>query len=417
LDIDNKGVAFSLEPNSLVSGGYVATYQDTIKGSGTASSTASNVANVPESGSNGQILQIVNSSGSADDIYVKYDATAKVWKETIKPGISPGLDASTMPHLLKRIALNTFTFGPGTWADREVGDNDSNPQPSFVDSTIKSTFFYSNRLGILSEDNVIFTAAGEYFNFYHTSAATHTAADPIDVSVSSTKAATLRAQLPTAQGLVLFSERQQFLLSGGDSPITPTTVRIRTISNYEMDDYVDPVDLGTEFVFISKTPSYTRVMNMKVRGMEEDPEVLDIGRIAADWIPKEIDQLRVSPQNEFVTLAWRDSPDLYVFRSYRENEDTLLSAWVKWKLPGNIKYNYVLKDHMVFVIHKDSKYFLCVANINQGTTLSRYVTPENRKVDPRLDLYYVYSRWLSRWWSRLLTLIYRLATQVVISHG
>ena len=39
--------------------------------------------------------------------------------------------------------------------ERQVGDDTTNQQPSFVGSFVENVFFYMNRVGFLSEDNVI----------------------------------------------------------------------------------------------------------------------------------------------------------------------------------------------------------------------------------------------------------------------
>ena len=106
--------------------------------------------------------------------------------------------------------------------------------PTFVDNTIQQAFFHNNRLGFLTSDNVSMSQTGEFFNFYHISALAQTDADPLDINCSSIKPAVLHAVIPTAQGLVLFSKSQQFIMFSDDQVLTPTTAIIRGISNYEM---------------------------------------------------------------------------------------------------------------------------------------------------------------------------------------
>ena len=74
-------------------------------------------------------------------------------------------------------------------------------------------------------------------------------------------------------------------MTAEDNIFTPTKTTIRTISNYEMDDSVDPIDMGTNINFISKTPSYTRIFGMITRGQDENPQVLDVGRVVNEWVP------------------------------------------------------------------------------------------------------------------------------------
>jgi len=360
------------------------------------------ITDLPKESVHGRIVTVTNTVNDDDSYYVQFIADNKVsgpgvWEETIKPGVSEGLVASTMPHELKNTAVNTFVFralekDPADdkkffWEPRLVGDDRSNEHPSFVGNTIQQSFFYNNRLGFLTKDNVSMSQSGEYFNFYHISALTQVAADPIDLSCSSVKPAVLHGVLPSAQGLVLFSNTQQFLMTAQNGVLTPATSVIKVISTYEMDEYVDPVDMGTSFVFISKNPSFTRVFEMITRGEEENPVVTDIGRIVGDWLPDEVDQLMPSPQNSFFTLASQKQPYLYMLRSYAEGEEVIISGWVKWKLPGNIQYHVVDRDIFYFITTVDGKLVLSRANLNQATRDEVLVSPDGSRVDPRLDMW------------------------------
>ena len=177
-----------------------------------------NVTELPAESFDGHNLKILNTNSDSDDYYVKYVAYDGIrgkgyWLETVARDASPGLDASTMPH---RFVFNgtvnnvdQFTFEPIPFVSRLAGDDITSPEPSFINRKIKATFFYNNRFGLLSEDNVILSVANESFNFFVKSALTQIASDPIDLNVSSTRPVTLFDVLPTAQGLLLFADRQQ----------------------------------------------------------------------------------------------------------------------------------------------------------------------------------------------------------------
>ena len=223
-----------------------------------------NVAQLPIQSFHNHVVKVINTSSDKDTYFAKFVADDGIsgtgyWEETLDPSKSPGLDASTMPHELVNTALNNFTFRQFNWDARTVGDDVTNSHPSFVGHKIQEAFFHNNRLGFLSNDNVSMSQSAKYFNFYHTSAQIITDADPIDLSASTIRPANLHAIVPTTQGLVLFSKSQQFLLRSADKVLTPSTTTITPISNYDVDENIDPVDMGTNINFISKTPSYTRV--------------------------------------------------------------------------------------------------------------------------------------------------------------
>ena len=101
------------------------------------------------------VYQIVNSKDTdKDDYYVQYINNA--WTEVAKPGITAGFDNWTAPHVLRKVSATEFTFEEANYVDRSVGDNETNPHPSFVNQTIQDCFSYFNRIGFLSNANVIY---------------------------------------------------------------------------------------------------------------------------------------------------------------------------------------------------------------------------------------------------------------------
>jgi hypothetical protein len=73
------------------------------------------------------------------------------------------------------------------WKPREVGDNETNPLPSFVGFPVDSISFFKNRIVFTSRQNVICSQAGDYFNFFASTVITIVDNDPIDLSAGSTK--------------------------------------------------------------------------------------------------------------------------------------------------------------------------------------------------------------------------------------
>ena len=367
-----------------------------------------NVTELPAESFDGHNLRILNTNSDSDDYYVKYIAYDSIsgkgyWLETIARDASPGLDASTMPH---RFVFNgtvnnvdQFTFEPIPFVSRLAGDDITSPVPSFIDEdetvgkTIKATFFYNNRFGLLSEDNVILSVANEPFNFFVKSALTQIASDPIDLNVSSTRPVTLFDVLPTAQGLLLFADRQQFMLSATDAnTLTPTSSIIRTVSSYEMDSNISPVDIGTTVGFVNKVPDYAKVFSMQLRDVEQPPIVVDISKVVLEWIPETIDRLVSSPQNSFILLVDRQSSYIYMYSYYNDGEKDLFQAWTKWELTGTIQDAYVLNDDIVVVTQQEEAYLLNSITVNELPTgdVSVVLNSNNEFVvtgNPCLDLF------------------------------
>jgi len=380
--VSGTRTAFTISCKGGVQNNKLSVFQDQVD----------NVAQLPLQSFQDHVVKVVNTPSDKDTYFAKFvadDGTSGTgyWEETLDPQKSTGLDNTTMPHELINNSANTFTFQKVTYTSRTTGDDVTNSHPSFIGSKIEQTFFHSNRLGFLSKDNVSLSQAGEYYNFYHTSAQTITDADPIDLSASTIRPAALHAVIPTTQGLILFSKNQQFMMYAADGVLTPTTALIRSISNYEMDTQIDPIDMGTSINFISKTPGYTRVFGMVTRGQDENPRVLDVSRVVSEWVPPSVDTLIASPQNQFIALSDQDSRYIYFFRTYSDGEKNLIESWYNWELPGTVQGMALDSDDMFTVTKQGSQFTLSKASLSQSPEDAIIVNNDGQKINPCMDLY------------------------------
>ena len=350
------------------------------------------VADLPYNTIHDRTIKVVNTDSLYDTYWAKFVAEDGVsgrgyWAETIDPTLSTGLVATTMPHELINPDPNVFVFRKITYTARKVGDNVTNPQPGFVGAKIQQSFFHNSRLGFLSKDQVTLSQSQDFYNFYAISAQTQTDSDPVDLSCSAIRPAALHGVIPTTQGLVLFSQSQQFLMGSGNGILTPSTTTIRTISNYEMDTNVDPVDMGTNINFISKTPAYTRVFGMVTRGQDENPQVLDIGRVVNEWIPSGIDTFIASPQNQFLALSSQSDSKIYFYRTYSDGRENILEAWFNWQLMGTVQGISVDSDDMYAVTKQGDQFTLSVASLSQSPSDAIIVNNAGDRINPCMDLY------------------------------
>ena len=374
--------AFTLSARGGTGNTFVEAFQDEVI----------NVSRLPLESYHGHTITILNSGAAEDDYYLKFNAYDGVrgdgyWEETRAPDTSPGVDNSTMPHELANTGATTFTFGPITYTERLSGDATTNPNPSFIGSKISSTFFYSNRFGVLSEDNVIFGVVNESYNFFAKSATTQIDSDPIDLNVSSVRPVTLSDVLPSPQGLLLFSERQQFQVYATDASIlTPSSAVIRTLSNYEMATDISPVDVGTTASFISRVPGYSKLFTMALRSVEQSPIVVDISKAVLEWLPDTIDGLTTSPPNSMVMLVDRDTSYLYLYRYYNNGKEDLFQAWTKWQLPSDVQAVEIINDNVIVVSQHEDEYTIGSIALDEmpaGTAIS---TASSFTGNPALDM-------------------------------
>jgi hypothetical protein len=376
-------LAFEIDVRGGISNTAIEVFEDQV----------TDVSKLPLESFGGHNVKILNSNSAEDDYYVvfvAYDTTTNrgrgFWKETVARDVSPGVDAATMPHELVNTGATTFTFGPITWTGRLAGDDVTNPKPSFIGYPINATFFYSNRFGMLSEDNIIFGVANDSYNFFAKSALTQIDSDPIDLNVSSIKPVKLVDVLPSPQGLTIFSQRQQFQVFTTDgSVLTPTTSVVRAISNYEMDPNISPVDVGTSAIFVSKVPEYSKIFSIQLQDIQQNPIVVDISKAVLEWIPDTIDNLVVSPQNSLIILVDRSTSYLYLFRFYNNGEKNLFEAWTKWQLTGTIQSANILNDEVVVVTQHEDEYTLQSITLDEIPTGSVTATVSSTDGNSCLD--------------------------------
>ena len=396
--IDNTiYLTFNSDTNVSASGGpdgkYIRAFQDSIN----------TFSSLPEQAKHNQVVKINNTTASQDDFYLKFvaddgDKGKGYWEETIAPNVSTGINENTMPVALIRTSLSPLTFRatfldgsetinglPLLWEPRLVGDNDSNSHPSFVDNTIQDIFLFNNRLGFLTEDNVSMSQAGDYYNFYHKSATTITAADPIDLSCASIKPAIVRSVVPITQGLLLFSDSQQFLMEAENGAWTPANCAISTIANYECDRYLKPIDLGSTVLYASRNQSWSRVFEIFTRGQRETPTVTETTKIVPEWVPQDITDSVGSAQNGLWAASGRASSTLYLYKFFEQGDERPMAAWVKWTLPSNIIHTAVQNDVLFVLTSGTEGYTVTQHKLVLAPSTGGLINSLGNTVDPYLD--------------------------------
>ena len=375
-------IAFTIEAKGGLGNVGIETFQDSVGSS----------ADLPTESYNGHHVKVRNTNSADDDYYLEFEAFNGTrgkgfWKETIARDVSPGLDAATMPFQLENIGATTFNFKPIPWTARQVGDDNSNADPSFIGHKITSTFFYNNRFGLLSEDNIFLGVANDSFNFFVKSALTQVDSDPIDLNVASVRPVVLNDVLPSPQGLLLFSARQQFqVYSASATTMTPKTTVIRSISNYEMSSDISPVDVGTTAAFVNRVPGYSKLFTLQLREIEQSPLVVDISKVVLEWIPETVDALTVSPQNSVVMLTDTQSSYIYLYRFYNNGEKDLFQAWVKWQLPGTIQAADIIDDDVTVVSQHEDEYTIGKIVLDEIPTGEVVATTTSMTGSPCLDM-------------------------------
>ncbi|WPJ67913.1 hypothetical protein MBBL139_36 [Staphylococcus phage MBBL139] len=295
--------------------------------------TVQTVAKLPLAAPNGYIIRIQGETNStADEYYVRYDSNTKTWKETVAPGVTIGFDESTMPHALVRQADGSFIFKELDWSGRGAGNDETNPMPSFVDSTINDVFFYRNRLGFLSGENVIMSRSAGYFAFFPKSVATLSDDDPIDVAVSHPRISVLKYAVPFSEQLLLWSDEIQFVLTSS-GVLTSKSIQLDVGSEFALGDNARPFAVGRSVFFSAPRGSFTSIKRyFAVADVTDVKDADDTTGHVLSYIPNGVFDIQGTGTENFVSVNTTGAYNrLYIYKFLFRDGVQLQASWSHWQ--------------------------------------------------------------------------------------
>lgn len=288
---------------------------------------------LPAEAPHGHIIKVAGDPGSgADDYYIRFDSGSNLWKETIRPGTTTSFSNITMPHVLVRESNGTFTFRSASWDSRTVGDDDSNPVPSFVDGSISDVFFFRNRLGFLSGENIILSRSGEFFSFYPKSVVASPDTDPIDVAISHNRVNRLNHAVPFAEELLLWSDQTQFVLRS-DGTLTPRSVRVDQATEFASSISARPVAAGRNVYFATPRATFSSIRRYyAVQDVSAVKNAEDIASHVPNYIPNGVFFLGSSTTENIVTCLTEGAQNrIYLYKYLYIDEVIVQQSWSHWE--------------------------------------------------------------------------------------
>jgi hypothetical protein len=366
---DGKGYLSATTPRTSFAAVTVADYtfivnktkvvaQAATTAGGTIKGSKQKFIDLPTSGNvNGDVWEIAgDNSNNFDNYYVQYQSSTGVWRETVKPGVKTNLDNTTMPFKLVDNGDGTFTFSKITWSARLVGDDDSATFPSFTGKTLSDVFFHRNRLGFLSDENVIFSRAGDFFNFFPETTTTILDTDPVDVAVSHNKVAVLRHALSYNTSLMLFADQAQFQLTAKDS-LTPRTAAINVTTEFTIEASAKPVSAGSSLYFAITRGEFSGIKEYEVQPLTYNNDAADVTAHCPKYIPKNLFKLASSNLDDIlVCLSTQERNALWVYKFYWATPDEKVqSSWSKFTFdPSDVILNADFIDTKLYLVIKRS---------------------------------------------------------------
>ena len=330
--------------------------------------SVNDVSRLPAQCRHGYIAKVSNARLSEeDDYYLRFEGENNLdgsgtWVECAKPGITKSL--TNMPIVIQRTAATTFTVKQFTYADRAVGDDLTNPLPTFVNKRINKVLFFRNRLAFLAGENVILSRPGTLGepDFFAESALTTGAADAIDIACASVFPSDLFDGLEVTSGLLVFSTNQQFLLSSDAEILNPETAKLQSVSTYNYNKDISPISLGVTVAYVDNSGKFSRFNEMANIRREGEPAVVEPSKIVPTLLEKNIDLLTNSRENSMVLFGKTNSDSVIGFKYFNVAEKRQQQAWFKWKFNNPLLYHFIINDDYFFL---DTDHFLQTLSIVQ----------------------------------------------------
>lgn len=322
--------------------------------------TVERFEDLPPTAPHGYVVKIAGVPESGyDDYWVKFEAedgdfSRGIWVETVAPDIFYNVDSLTMPKLVIRNSVGDFVVAVANggnltgipseqsatynWTDRLVGDDETNPVPSFMNKgfqpgplRINGLCYFQGRLGILSGENMIFSETGQFFNFFRTTVLDLLDTDPIDVASSSQKSGIIYSAIPFNRDLILWTPTNQSVLRTGDT-FTPKSVGITTAADYENQAYLcKPVSSANSIFFTYNNGGYVGLRELVPQpALDGSYLANDLTTNVSRFIAGTPTSLSASTHDNIVALV--ANKKLYIYRYLAVNNERAQSAWVECKI-------------------------------------------------------------------------------------
>ena len=330
-------------------------------------SSVNDVQNLPNQCKHGYIVKVSNALRSEeDDYYLKFEGQNEKdgsgsWTECASPKNSAGNDLTTtltnMPLVIQRTATDAFTVKQFKYGIRNVGDEFTNPMPSFVGKRINKVLFFRNRLALLAGENVITSRPGTLGepDFFIETALTVSVADPVDISAASMFPSHLFDGIEINAGLLVFSSNQQFLLSSDDTVFNPDTAKLRSIATFNYNQNMAPISLGTTVAYLDNSGKFSRFNEMANSAREGEPNIIEVSKVVPTLLPKDVDLMTNSRENSIVLIGKTGTDEVFGYKYFQTAEKRIQAAWFKWKLNNPLIYHFIINDEYFFL---DSDYYL-----------------------------------------------------------
>ncbi|MBN9564804.1 MAG: hypothetical protein J0G29_01725, partial [Alphaproteobacteria bacterium] len=334
----------------------------------------------------------LNKTLPKDSYYVWYQGNG-VWTETVKGGLKYAIDPTTMPHKLSFNEEGRFKFEAATWKDRDAGDDQTAPEPSFIGTPISDMVFYKSRLGLLCGSNIVFSETDDITNFWPTTTATVIDSDPIDLTVSANQPVLLNYAVPTLNGnLLLFANQDQFLLTVKDI-LSPHTVSINIYSHYS-GITTKPMEAEQSIVFATKHGNSTEVREISptLADSYDNSTIETLTDHVPSFLPDKLTESFSLTKEKLLGFYRPKNKTIYIYKYHWRKDIKVQSAWTKWEFPHEIEAITATADGLT-LIAKTSRGERLMLKMALREEAPIYLDSLTELTNGTFDLHTIYTSW------------------------
>lgn len=327
------------------------------------------------------------------------------WKETIAPDVLLGFDKSTMPYIIERTGFTgdiaQFRIRQGDWEDRKVGDDLTNPMPSFVDEEVPQTlggmFMVQNRLCVTAGEAVVATRTSHFFDFFRFSSVSEVATDPFDIFSDASEVYQLKHAVTLDGATVLFSDTSQFILPG-DKVLEKSNVILKPATTFEVDNRVSPVATGESVMFATSEGAYSGVREFYTDSYSDTKKAQAVTSHVNKLIEGSITHMVASTNiNRLLVVTDRDPNIVYCYDWLWQGTDRVQSAWHKWVWPKDtlIRSMFYSSEALYLLVERgNTGLYLEVMDMGDALT---YGLVDRVRLDRQAELIFTYDANTDQW--------------------
>lgn len=332
----------------------------------------------------GRIVRIAGSVDTdRDDYYVVRKGDRYV--ETYAYGQGTKLSTQTMPAVIR---YDGSTFSLDTqfeWEGRSVGDTESNPDPTFVGRRINFMFLARQRLGFLSDENIVFSEVGLFENFYRSTLVSLKETDRIDVASTDPRTSILTHAVAFDRDLVVFSPKVQFRVDLGDT-LSQSTISIDPTTTYAAAKDCQPIGVGSTVLFAeeARTSRFSKIMEYYREPNADQDKAESVTDTIPTYIPAGVSDLIPMTNEDVVFVSTRNNTgEVYVYNYYWRGGQKALSSWRTWTISNaqNILSITSIDDDLIaLILTEEGQVCVVRCNVEEG------FVPSGLDFQPRLDM-------------------------------